>query len=273
MADESEPLSSVAVSAGRGDRRLVAIVLDIRDDFAPTAKRLLSQLTTTVQPRDVVTLVLPAGVFRPDDAREYLEWLFGEESALPLLRALSAVVPDDAPPPGDDVPRSIIGDHRGFGAFEAWSAWRRGRIPWDAREIMFRALRGTMPAAVPWVAHDAKALASATALAVTIPAGTDNVVVVADQLDSRGRDLVATAGISPVVDRRGGRSIACCHARRRDVVRALLEHDPEAAEALLRRPPQSLAGVFAADFRVAVDQFALSFSRAKRSVRGRRLKT
>lgn len=251
MSEETKPLSTVTVVDLEVGRRLVAVSLDLRDDFEPMVGRTTKRLSELVEPGDDVAVVLDAEVFRRRDAEAFCRWLWDDAKA--LLRSVSWSPPTVAGV-GPDLPAPAVGGPFGLGAFEVWShgygpaseEHRRRRFPPGLHDIVRRQLVKAEPGRLGGdtllsvkVAPVVRQLVRDSSLA-----GVDDaVVVVVDAMDARGREILSAAGdrMAGKVVRRGGTVVAGAWFPRAEAVRLVAGVDLEVG----RRLANAASGVHA----------------------------
>jgi hypothetical protein len=172
--------------------RLVVVAPDNRDDFSPWVRRTTKRLAELVEPGDDVVLSFASDVFRSVDVSEFCRWLWDDAKA--LLRAVSWSAAGVS-----GAPAGVT-----LGALEAWSFacgpdspdHRHRRFRFDVHHIVRRQLfaGGSTPALPSGRVVTRVASLVKRAGADARRSGTpDPVVVVADLLDHRGREILDAA--------------------------------------------------------------------------------
>jgi len=265
VVEDVANLSRVLVVDLEPAGRLVVVAPDLRDDLEGSIKRMVAALVKTLEPADRVTLWMDRSVFRPVDAVDFLETLWDEPAAMPLLRALSwsAAEISATPAPGGELVTPAIGGPVGLGVVDAWRFAFHRPTSWDVQAAVVDRLRGSdATVRQTGIVDDVRALRVARASAAGIDHNND-VVVVIDPLDAAGRRLATNAKVAPVVRRRNGLVVAGFPASRRDVALGLLEVNQAVAVAVARGISGGVGVVFVAGGGVVAGP-ALPATRRKR---------
>lgn len=237
MSDGNKPLSTVSVVDLEAGRRLVAVSLDLRDDFGPMVRRTIKRLSELVQAGDDVVVVLDAAAFRPCDAGEFCRWLWDDAKA--LLRSVSWS-PVTVAGVGPDLPVPAVGGPFGLGAFEVWShgygpeseEHRRRRFPPTLRDVVRRQLVEAEPGRItPDTLKSTRVAPIVRRLVQRARQASQNdtVVVVADAMDARGREILSDQAVvsGDELVRRGGGVICGGWLPRPEAVRLAAAFDLE----------------------------------------------
>jgi len=179
--------------------RLVVVAPDNRDDFFPWVRRTTKRLSELVEPGDNVVLSFASDVFRPVDVSEFCRWLWDDARALLRTVSWSAAGVSGAP-------AGVT-----LGTLEAWSFaygpespdHRHRRFRFDVPHVVRRQLfaGGSTPTLPSGRVVTRVASLVKRAVADARRRGTsDPVVVVADLLDHRGREILDAASSRRVGD-------------------------------------------------------------------------
>ena len=256
MSEETKPLSTVSVVDLEAGRRLVALSLDLRDDFNQMVRRTTKRLSELVDPGDNVVVVLNAEVFRRRDAEMFCRWLWDDAKALLCSVSWSPVTVTVR---GLDLPAPAIGGPVGLSALEVWShgygpaseEHGRRRLPTGFHNLVRRQLVQAEPGRLdPATVLSGKVAPFVRQLVQdSRQAGVgDVVVVVVDARDARGREILSAANgrSTGKLVRRGGAVIAGAWFPRSEAVRLAVGLDLEVGRGLARAAVSGIDATFVA---------------------------